>query len=258
MSFKDLERSVLVDYFRDTLESMAEEDQTPVIDAFLNQPVPYQEKILKMMVLMDEVYYNDPFLEYAGDGVSIDYAVNIERFEPATQKMLAQLPTMSDDALNTLFVTGKLLMKDDVPNDFAARIIMTQATNDPDFPINHLVRKLDALKAMPPSTERDMALSDAVFEQIAQHTIVHVEMPTLSNLVPGARYEHDDDTHLFMGQQNRFDVWHGEKHAEVILRFGDQPQDNKAFPMDVARNSPGDFSQASEMIQQSQRPALKR
>lgn len=64
------------------------------------------------------------------------------------------------------------------------------------------------------------------------------------------RFEHDADEgskHVYLGRDGDYDVWFGIKWGEVILRYGNEPQENRALDLSAARQAK-DFANAVEMI----------
>jgi hypothetical protein len=55
-------------------------------------------------------------------------------------------------------------------------------------------------------------------------------------------FEHDSDDHEFLGKLTTtkgmdIDAWYGEKFNEIIIRFGDEPQENMAAEISIARKN---------------------
>lgn len=64
------------------------------------------------------------------------------------------------------------------------------------------------------------------------------------------RFTHDDDAQdkaVFIGRDGIFDVWFHAHWNEVVLRFGDNPQDCRALDMQTARKI-SDYTDAVRMI----------
>ncbi|MFY0656422.1 MAG: hypothetical protein JXR12_06700 [Neptunomonas phycophila] len=64
------------------------------------------------------------------------------------------------------------------------------------------------------------------------------------------RYDHDGTEHdkcVFLGHDAQYDVWFHIKWGEVVLRFGDEPQENRAMCLGDARNAKA-YANAVEMV----------
>lgn len=255
MSYQDFARDSLKHTFINELEGMVENANSPVLEHFLDLPEAFQDKILNMMILMDEVFPQNPFLEYTGDGIDASYDVNLNRFETTAEKMLTQLPEINYGDVVKVQAMARDMLAQDVPSKFIAQVAIPQLTKDVDFPIDQLTAAVEKIKTMPANTERDEAFINAAFMQIAEHTVLHAEPPENDMLPAGTRFKHDEPSHVFIGQQDKYDVWHGEKFDEVILRFGDEPQENRALPIREAMDLTGDFKAAVDAIENQRRQA---
>ena len=66
------------------------------------------------------------------------------------------------------------------------------------------------------------------------------------------RFDHDADEeskHVFLGHDGQYDVWFGIKWGEVILRFGNQPGENRALDLSSAKRTK-QYATAIEMVTQ--------
>ncbi len=64
------------------------------------------------------------------------------------------------------------------------------------------------------------------------------------------RFEHDADEGskpVFLGHDGQYDVWFHIKWGEVVLRFGNEPQQNRALDLSSARQAK-DYTNAVEMV----------
>lgn len=64
------------------------------------------------------------------------------------------------------------------------------------------------------------------------------------------RFEHDADEGskpVFLGHDGQYDVWFHIKWGEVVLRFGNGPQQNRALDLSAARQAK-DYANAVEMV----------
>lgn len=65
------------------------------------------------------------------------------------------------------------------------------------------------------------------------------------------RFKHDAEDHQYAGRnQDGHDVWYNEKFGEIIIRFGDHPEQNRAMRFEQAK-SIFTYAEAIELVKQN-------